>query len=132
MDYEIRFGGDPEDLTIALSGIAEVADLLRLNTELATDPRFQSGLLILVDITQLDTTHLTETAVAEVTAPVGERDWDHPPLGVAIVAGDGPAASDAQLWRAHLGGTRSQRRIFSTTEQALHWLRTLRPSSGSA
>lgn len=128
VDCEIEFGGAPQDVTIVLSGVAEVADLLRLNAELVEDVRFRRDIALLVDVTRLDTTQLTELDVAAATAPVGERDWDKPPSAVAIVAGSGQAALDAQLWRAHLGGSRSQRRIFATTEEALAWLQELRGS----
>lgn len=100
MEYEIEFGGDPQDVTITLSGVAEVVDFLRLNAALGGDARYRRGLVLLVDVTRLDTTHLTERDVAAATEPVGERDWERPPLAVAIVAGDGRTVSDARLWRA--------------------------------
>jgi hypothetical protein len=128
MAYTLAFGGDPQHLTITLSGRADTAGLHRLNADLIADPRFRAGLAILVDVSELDVSDLSPEALAAVVGPVVERDWRAPPLAVAIVAPDLETFETANLYRAHLGGSRSRRQVFSNHEQATEWLEAQRRS----
>jgi hypothetical protein len=127
MEYRIDFGGEPQDVTITLSGEADVATIARCERELTSDERYRTGLAILCDCTQLKTWGLVHEAVIEAAArPVSRRDFERPPRALAFVAADEKGASDLRLWRAHLGGSKSRRRIFTSREDALDWLREKR------
>lgn len=128
MAYTFAFGGDPQHLTIRLSGRADAAGLHRLNADLIADPRFRAGLAILVDVSELDVSELSPEALAEAVGPVVERDWSAQPLAVAIVAPDLETFAKASLYRAYLGGSRSRRQVFSSHEKATEWLATQRRS----
>jgi hypothetical protein len=52
MDYQIEWGGDPEDVHVTTSGDASVADLDAMVQEGLTDPRFRDGMKILIDHSQ--------------------------------------------------------------------------------
>ena len=126
MDFVIEYGGEPQDVTVTVSGIADVAGLGRVNAELRTDPRFRSGLALLYDLTELDVSHLSDRDLERITAPITERDWDAPPGPVALLVSGQEAVERTRLAIAHLGGTRSRRRIFTSHEAAVAWLRKQR------
>jgi len=123
------------DVEITFSGVATLDAFRRFSETFAADPRYRAGLLMLVDVSALDTSELSGDALQELTAPILERDWYHPPAAVAIVAA-GAVYSDALRYRAHLGGSRSNRQLFLTRDDALAWLEGQRkrssPSSSSA
>jgi hypothetical protein len=126
MSFELAFGGDPEDLTITLSGRADSAGLEQLNAALQADPRFKPGLAILVDVSRLDASGLTQASLIDASELVLLRDWSARPLAVAIVAPDPATFATAAHYRAHLGGTRSRRRVFADATDADAWLRQQR------
>jgi hypothetical protein len=123
MTFTLTFGGDPQDLTITLSGYADRVGLHRLNAELSADPRFLPGLAVLVDASALDTSHLTDEALADAAGLIVERDWETQPLAIAILAPDADTFATAARYRAHLGGSRSRREVFSNDVEAAAWLR---------
>jgi hypothetical protein len=123
MSFELAFGGDPEDLTITLSGRADSAGLEQLDAALRADPRFKPGLAILVDVSKLDASGLTQESLVDASELVLLRDWAARPLAVAIVAPDPATFATAAHYRAHLGGTRSRRRVFTNVTEASAWLR---------
>jgi hypothetical protein len=49
MDYEIVWGGDPEDVCVTTSGDASVDDLHRWVNDVLADHRFRQHLRILID-----------------------------------------------------------------------------------
>ena len=126
MRYTFVFGGEPQDLTIVLSGEATAAGLSRLNDDLRADDLFRAGLAILVDVSELDVSALTLDALELAAAPVVERDAAAPPRAVAIVAPDPDVLARAAHYRAFLGGSASRRRAFASTEAAVAWLREQR------
>jgi hypothetical protein len=130
MDFTIEFGGgDPQDVTITLSGEADIADIVRCERELTSDPRYRTGLAILCDCSRLQTDGIVHQPTIELAArPVSQRDVDRPARAVAYVAADEEAFADLTIWRAHLGGSKSNRRIFMSRQEALDWLR--QPAEG--
>lgn len=121
MEFRIDFGGDPQDVTLTLSGEPDVATVSRCNRAFVSDDRFRPGLAILVDCTQL-ATDPDENALELLAPPVVERDWSHPPLAVAFVTSSKQTSEQLALWRAHLGGSSSRRQIFTSHEAAVDWL----------
>ena len=126
MEFSLDFGGFPQDLTITLRGVADALGARRLATDLAADPRFRPGLLILVDVTDLDTATVDDNELyADATAFI-ERDAAAAPGAVAIVAPDGDTFIKATHYRAYLGGSKSRREVFIDREDAIAWLRSQR------
>ena len=122
MDFTIESGGEQHDMTIIASGIADVAEFWRLNDELRSDRRFHADLAILYDLTALDMSRLSEDDTEQVAAPITARDWDTPPGPVALIVSSPEARDWVRLAIAHLGGTRSRRRVFTSRDDALAWL----------
>lgn len=126
MEYSFEFGGDPQDLTITMSGRTTPQDLRRMNTELIADPRYRTGLAIFVDLSRLEASGFDEDGFRFATGPIAERDWQHPPLAIAILAPDPETFDAARLYSAYLGGSASGRAIFRERDEAIAWLRDRR------
>jgi hypothetical protein len=122
MEFTIEFGGDPQDVTITLSGIATPESFRRFNDARLSDERFRKGLVILLEASTLDTSQMSEVLFQEAVEPMLERELSDPPLALAIVAPDARTFKDAVLTRAHLGGQSSHRAVFASREDALLWL----------
>lgn len=130
VDYKIEFDADgPPDLAITLSGVGDPAAVARVNEEFASDPRFQSGLLMLVDLSEFENRPMTETQADATVTRILERDWNHPAAAIAFIVADEQAANEMILWRARLGGSKSRRQIFTSREHAVTWLATQRSTS---
>ena len=132
MEFTIEFGGDPQDVTATFSGVADLAGFRRYSEELASDPRFRAGMMILVEASALDTSQMSIESVQAASEPMIERDWKYPPLAIAIVAPDPRTFEDASQSRAHQGGSGSNRRVFRSREAALSWLEEQRRSEQRA
>jgi hypothetical protein len=128
MKFTIEFGGDPQDVTVTFSGVADLPGFRRYNEEITSDPRFRAGMMILVDASALDTSQMSSENIQAASEPISERDWNLPPRAVAIVAPDPRTFNDFLHARAHQGGSRSRRRVFGSQEAALGWLNEQRRS----
>ena len=122
MEFKIEFGGEPQDVTVTLSGVADLIGFRRYNEEFSSDPRFRAGMLILVDASALDSSQLSSEHLEAASQQMSERDWIHPPRAIAIVAPDPRTFDDFGAARAHQGGSRSRRRVFAAREPAVSWL----------
>lgn len=123
MEFTIEFGGDPQDVTITMSGRADVDGYRRVTAALVSHPRFRAGMTILVDQSALDPTLLSGLDVPEATDPILERDWNFPPKAVAIVVPSTPHALDlAEQGVEHMSVLGLPRRVFSSRDEALPWL----------
>ena len=114
--------GGPADVEIAVSGVPTAAEFAKLNEQLLGDRRFRAGLTMLVDCSALDTSSVSSDDVQRLTEPMVIRDWHFPPLAVAIVAHDDRTFESARAYRAHLGGSRSNRQVFRSRAEAEAWL----------
>jgi hypothetical protein len=54
MEYRFEFGGSPQDVAVIASGVASVSDFGRLYENLCDQSRFEPGMLILLDLTEVD------------------------------------------------------------------------------
>ena len=130
MRYEIEFHDDgPADVEIALGGSASPIALREFSDALERDPRFRAGLRMLVDISQLDPGDVADGHIAELAQRIVARDWDYAPGAVAIVAPDVQTFRGAQAYRAHLGGSKSNRHIVNSRAEGLAWLEEQRARS---
>ena len=126
VEYTIEFGGDPQDVTVTQRGAADLRSLRQFNADLVGHPRYRGGLLILFENSDLDLSGLSDAELEETAIDVIERDWDASPRAVAIVAPDPQTHARERQIVAHLGGSRSRRRIFTSGEAAVAWLRDQR------
>ena len=126
MEYTIEFGGDPQDVTITQRGAADLPSLRQFNADLMQHARYRGGLLLLFENSSLDLSGLSDSELEEAALDVVERDWNASPKAVAIVAPDPQTHAREREIVAHLGGSRSGRRIFTSREAAVAWLREQR------
>jgi hypothetical protein len=126
VEFAVEFGGGPQDVTVTASGVADVASLRELVSTVAGDERYRAGLLLLYELSGLDMSPLSDRELEQVTATVMERDWILQPRAVAIVVA-GKTIEAARIAIAHLGGSRSGRRLFTSRDDAVAWLATMRP-----
>ena len=126
MEYTIEFGGDPQDVTITQWGTADLDSMRQFNADLTGDPRYRAGLLLLFENSSLDLSALSDTELEQTAIDVVERDWVAFPRAVAIVALDAQTHAREREIVAHLGGSRSRRRVFTSSEAAVSWLREQR------
>ena len=122
VEYTIEFGGSPQDVTITVTGVATARAFQLYNDELTSHPSFRAGMTILVDATGLDVTQLLAGQLETAARPLAERDWEYPPLAIAVIAPDPTTFEAMRLGQAYLGGADFQRRTFLTREEAVAWL----------
>jgi hypothetical protein len=122
LEFVFVFGGDPQDLTVTLSGTLDARGLWELNQALMADPRLTPGMRILVDLGDVDASPLDDDELFVGVGPVHERDSMAPPRAVAIIASDPATFDRAVHYRAHLGGSASRRRVFASRADGLAWL----------
>ena len=123
MEFEIHFPTEgPADIEMSVSGVPTLADLERFNDALVSDPRFRAGLTMLVDVAGLESDGISTDELQTLSTPQVMRDWQYPPAAVAIVTPGGPSYDHLQRYRAHTGGSKSKRRVFSSRDEAIAWL----------
>jgi hypothetical protein len=123
VEFEIDFPADgPADLVMSIAGVPTAAAFDELNAQLVADPRFRAGLTILVDVEGVVARDLTDEDVQVLSAPIAARDWNYLPKAVAIVAPDERTHANMRRYRAHLGGSKSNRHVFTTRREAFAWL----------
>ena len=125
MKFEVKFedGDGPADLEMAISGAPTQEDFQLLNERLTEDPRFRAGLRILVDCSAIDATGLSSAEVQALSEPMVMRDWTYAPTAVAIIAPDEETSRAVREYRAHLGGSKSNRHLFENRAEAVAWLK---------
>jgi hypothetical protein len=127
MEFEIDFPtGGPADIEMSVSGVPTLAELELFNEALVSDPRFRAGLTMLVDVAGLDHSGISVEELQVLSAPQMMRDWQYPPAAVAIVAPGEPTYDHVQRYRAHVGGSRSGRRVFNSRGEAIAWLEEIK------
>jgi hypothetical protein len=124
VEFAVESGGEPQDVTVTASGVADVASLRELVRTIAGDERYRAGLLLLYELSGLDMSQLSDRELEQVTATVMERDWILQPRAVAIVVA-GKTIEAARIAIAHLGGSSSGRRLFTSRDDAVAWLATM-------
>jgi hypothetical protein len=122
--FEVNFedGDGPADLEMAISGAPTREGFRLLNERLTEDPRFRAGLRILVDCSAMDTSGLSSAEVQTLSEPMVMRDWTYAPTAVAIITPDEQTSRAVREYRAHLGGSRSNRHLFGNRAEAVAWL----------
>lgn len=126
MTYSIEFGGDPQDLTITLSGAIDPRSIRAFVEDLIAHPEYRAGLLILADITDVNTSSISVEEYETLTDLFATRDHRFPARATAIVAPAGRTYDDAMQHRAYVGGSKSGREVFQSRADATAWLATQR------
>ncbi|MDE3024018.1 MAG: hypothetical protein KGI93_00455 [Acidobacteriota bacterium] len=126
MKYSIELGGEPQDLTVTLSGALDGGSLRALVTDLTAHPGYRAGMLVLVDLSDLDTSSISMEQYESVSDLISGRDHRFPAKAIAIVAPDARTFDDALQHRAYVGGSKSGREVFRSREAATAWLESQR------
>ena len=121
MQFDFVFDDEGRQVTTTLSGTPTIHDFRALADALIADSRFRSGMLHLVDCTELAVIEDEHVLFYEME-PLTERDWTRPPRAVAIVAPEPDMYHRAVLARAHLGGSIVNREVFADRAIAQLWL----------
>ena len=122
MKYSIEFGGDPQDLTLTLTGALDAREIRAFVEELIAHPDYRSGLLILADLSGLNTSGVSIEDYESISDVIAGRDDRFPAKAIAIVAPDSRTFDDAMQHRAYVGGSKSGREVFRTRDDATAWL----------
>jgi hypothetical protein len=122
IEIEFRDGDGPADIEEKLTGVPTEDGFRLLNERVMSDPRFRARLRILVDCSALNTIGLSNEELQSFSNHMAVRDWDYPPAAVAIIAPDDQTFEAVQAYRAHLGGSSSNRQLFRTRADAVAWL----------
>lgn len=101
MEYTIEFGGTPQDVTVRASGLARVSGFRHLYEALFADERFTPGMLVLLDLTELDLAEIPGNGAGEIGRALGEFRERCEGCALAVVCTD-PLAS-ALIRRSRLG-----------------------------
>lgn len=122
MDYSLEFGGDPQDLTMTLTGAIDAHGIQAFVADLVAHPEYRGGMLILADLSGLNTSSITEEEYESVSGVIAARDERFPAKAIAIVAPAARTFDDAMRHRAYVGGSKSDREVFRSREDATAWL----------
>jgi hypothetical protein len=124
MEFKFTFqdGDGPADVEMALAGVPTAESFRLMNERLTADPRFRAGLTMLVDCSALDPSGLSDEEVQTLSEQIVQRDWNYAPSAVAIIAPDQQTFSRVRAYRAHVGGSKSNRHLFSSRAEAVAWL----------
>jgi hypothetical protein len=122
MNYSLDFGGDPQDLTIALTGAVDARSIRALIEDMVARPQYRAGMRILVDLSELDTSTITQEQYEGLSDAISGRDHRFPSKAIAIVAPGGRTYDDAVRHRAYVGGSKSGREVFHSRADATAWL----------
>jgi hypothetical protein len=122
MNYSLDFGGSPQDLTMTLAGAVEAAAIRAFIEEMMAHPEYRAGLRILVDLSELDTSTITQEQYEGLSDAISGRDHRFPSKAIAIVAPAARTFEDAVRHRAYVGGSKSGREVFRSRDDATAWL----------
>jgi hypothetical protein len=72
MEYRFEFGGSPQDVTVIASGVASVSAFSRLYENLCDQSRFEPGMLILLDMSEVDMSAIPLSEAPEIGRGLAE------------------------------------------------------------
>jgi hypothetical protein len=131
MEYEVVWGGDPEDILITTSGDASVADLHAWVQEAIADPRFRENMKVLIDHTQTRWWALSNEEIrlrGELITGQGHKTGSQ---RLAFVVGSPVDFGIGRMLQAQIAGsTQLVSEVFESIEAARDWLRL--PGAGAA
>lgn len=129
MEYQIVWGGDPEDVLVTTSGDASIEDLHAWVREAMADPRFRDDLRVLIDHTHTRWWALSNEEIHTRAALIAA---DAEKLGrqrVAFVVGSPVDYGIAQMLRSLIAGSvQFESEIFDSLSAGRNWLSASRDS----
>lgn len=124
MEYEIVWGGDPEDVSLVTSGGANVADMDAMWRAVVADPRWGDRMSVLLDSRRTDLNVLTASELEERAARFRAMAAEVGCARIAAVVG-----GSASYHAARMVGFRMDWevpftvRFFTSPTEARDWLR---------
>lgn len=86
LEHIFEFGGFPQDVTVTATGVARVSDFRQLFGQLCDDPRFEPGMRILVDLSELDTSTVPMVEAMKIGYTLGGLAYRCEGCAIAVVA----------------------------------------------
>ena len=131
MESSLEFGGDPQDATLALSGIATPEGIKAGLAELFNHPRFRPGMAVLIDNSSLDTRALGPSDIQAMADAFVRADEHLGPAAVAVLTGGTATVGLVALWHAYSSRAQAESRIFNERDDAVAWLRAHKRASAT-
>jgi hypothetical protein len=128
MEYQITWGGDPEDVMVVTSGDASVEELDAMVQDVTADPRFRHGMKVLLDHSSLRLWAMSNDDVRR-RADLVKRDTER--VGrqrVAFVTGSPVDFGIGRMLQGLTADTGIEGGVFDSVAAARDWLRDDRPS----
>ena len=111
MEYRFEFGGSPQDVTVIASGVASVSEFSRLYENLCDQSRFEPGMLILLDMSEVDMSAIPLGEAPKIGRGLAEFEDRCEGCAMAVVcrdplttvltrAGDIGGTADVDVWVA--------------------------------
>ena len=123
VEYRFEFSAEPPFVTVTATGEGDSATIVRLNRELAADPRVRPRLPILTDLTALDTRALTGSAMSGVGRSFRRFLDEAGGSPIAIVVSSPAAFGVVRMGESYAGGPDpGLQRIFYSLAEATSWL----------
>ena len=126
MGYEITWGGDPEDARVATWGAATIEGLDAWVQEGLSDPRYQSGMHVLIDHRRLDWGALSPANVHERIELFARSAARLDSARAAVVMGSPVDFGIARMEQAYIAmhpDLEIEIGVFLSIEDARQWLR---------
>ena len=99
MNYSLDFDGSPQDLTMTLTGAVDAPSIRAFIEEMVAHPQYRAGMLILVDLSDLDTSTITQEQYEGLGDAISGRDHRFPSKAIAIVAPNARTYDDEPPYR---------------------------------
>jgi hypothetical protein len=122
VEYEITFGGAPQNVTITTSGTASANGLIGFVTDLVASPHYLPGMSILVDHMALDARSLSAADIQALADTVVRLDERIGESRVAIVVPNSLTFGFARMYEQRAARARLRSRVFYSRAEALAWL----------
>jgi hypothetical protein len=124
VSYAIRWGGDPEDLTITFTGVVPVEELIAAFDEVRASPEFRTSLRMLHDHRLTDWAGITSDDIRRRADALRAHESPGERHRVAVVVPDAHAFGLMRMREAFNDGRmRSADWLFYDLESAREWLR---------
>lgn len=129
MRYEFAFDGESCDVIVSASGPASKEGFEALFDDLAADPRFEPGMAVLLDFSDLDVSSITAGVVREIAVIPGANDR-LAESAYAVVAPSLVVYGLARLGETVIKPTSLETRVCRTFADAYAWLGERRLPAG--
>ena len=127
VEYTIEFGGDPQDVTITTTGLADAEGLVALVRDLVDSPEFRPGMLILEDCLGIDVSQVKPSDFRQQADAVIKRDERIGPSKAAIIVPSPVTYGYARMWQSYVDSQAEiESKIFYTRAEGLEWLKSHR------